>query len=239
MSALMAAASPAAAQETNGWEWTIAPYLLAPHMSGEAAINGNLAEVDAGPGDIFDKLDFAAMIYIETANKDWAVIVDGIYMNLGETGQTPITGRAIEFDMKQFVLETTALRRVASWAEIGLGGRLVNVDAGLDIVPGEVLPGTLVAETNTWFDPFLAARLSVPLEGRLRLGVRGDFGGFGIGSDYAWQVYPVVGYRFTRVFELAFAYRALGMKYEKGSGDTLFLYDLVTYGPELGFLLHF
>jgi hypothetical protein len=141
--------------------------------------------------------------------------------------------------MKQFVLETTVLRRVSSWAEIGLGGRLMNVDASLDIAPGEILPGTLVLETNTWFDPFAAARLSVPLEGPWRLGVRGDFGGFGIGSDYAWQVYPVVGYRFTRLFELAFAYRALGMKYESGSDDTLFVYDLVTFGPELGFLFHF
>ncbi len=141
--------------------------------------------------------------------------------------------------MKQFVLETTVLRRVSSWAEIGLGGRLNNVDATLDIAPGEILPGTLVLETNTWFDPFVAARLSVPLEGSWRLGVRGDFGGFGIGSDYAWQVYPTVGYRFSQLFELAFAYRALGMKYETGSDDTLFVYDILTFGPELGFLFHF
>ncbi len=50
---------------------------------------------------------------------------------------------------------------------------------------------------------------------------------------------PFAGYRFSNLFELVLAYRALGMDYETGSGAELFAYDVVTFGPEIGFLFHF
>ncbi len=31
----------------------------------------------------------------------------------------------------------------------------------------------------------------------------------------------------------------LGMEYEAGSGTDLFVYDVTTFGPEIGFLFHF
>jgi hypothetical protein len=74
---------------------------------------------------------------------------------------------------------------------------------------------------------------------RWRLRISGNIGGFGIGSDLAWQVYPFVGYRFSRLFELSAAYRWLGMDYETGSGTDMFRYDMVTFGPEIGFVFHF
>ena len=43
----------------------------------------------------------------------------------------------------------------------------------------------------------------------------------------------------SSLFELVLAYRALGMDYETGNGADLFVYDLVTFGPEIGFLFHF
>lgn len=48
----------------------------------------------------------------------------------------------------------------------------------------------------------IAARFTIPMESEWRLGIQGDIGGFGISSDFAWQVFPFVGYRFSQVFEL-------------------------------------
>lgn len=78
-----------------------------------------------------------------------------------------------------------------------------------------------------------------PLENRWRLGVRGDIGGFGVGSSFTWQVRPFAGYRFGSLFELLLAYRVLGVDYETGSGADLFAYDVVTFGPEIGLRFHF
>jgi hypothetical protein len=237
-------ATPALGQappdDANRWEFTVAPYLLFPHMDGQTSIRGNPVDVDVGPSEIFERLDFGAMLYMEMANRDWAITLDGLYMNLGETGQTPITGRDAEVNMKQLAVEATGMRRVAPWAEIGIGGRINSIEGGLFVAPGEVvLPGIDVSDTKTWFDPLIVARLTAPLVSRWQLGLRGDVGGFGIGSEFAWQVFPYVGYRFGRVFELAVGYRAIGVKYDTGSGDDFFLYDMVIFGPQIGLKFHF
>ncbi|MHC4354130.1 MAG: hypothetical protein ACYS0H_15590 [Planctomycetota bacterium] len=191
------------------------------------------------PSDIFAKLDFGFMLYMEIANPQWAITLDGLYMNLGDEGVTPVTERETEIDMKQLGIEVAGLWRTASWAEIGLGGRLNVLDGSLKIAPGQVLPGTDVSDSHTWFDPLIVARFMAPLESKWRLGIRGDYGGFGLGSDYAWQVVPFVGYRFGNLIELAGGYRWLGMKYETGSEDDLFVYDMLIFGPEVAFLFHF
>lgn len=225
--------------ETESWEFTLAPYLLFPHMNGRLAIGDTEADVDVGPGDIFERLDFGAMLYLELANQDWSVALDVIYMNLGERGMTPITGRDIEVDLKQTAVQAQALRRVAAWAEVGLGGRLSSIDGTLTIEPGEILPGTERIKTETWLDLLIAARFVIPDAGKWDVGVRGDIGGFGIGSDFAWQVFPFAGYRFSRLFELLLGYRAIGMDYESGEGETLFVYDMSIFGPQIGFLFRF
>jgi hypothetical protein len=227
-------------EDANRWAFTVAPYLIFPHMDGQAAVRGILVDVDVGPSEVFEQLDFGAMVYMEMANRDWSISLDGLYMNLGETGLTPITERDAEVDMKQLALQVTGMRRVASWAEVGVGGRLNSLEGGLFVAPGDViLPGVDVSQTKTWFDPLIAARFTAPIESRWHLGIRGDVGGFGVGSDFAWQVFPFVGYRFSRLFELGLGYRAMGMKYETGSGDDYFLYDMVIFGPQIGLGFHF
>lgn len=243
---MVGSAGVAAAQESSNaggnsdWEFVVAPYLLFPHMDGSVTIGRIPIDVDVGPSEVFESLDFGFMLYLEAHNPDWAVTLDGLYMNLGETGQLRDDGRTAEVDMKQLALAATGLRRVAPWAELGIGGRLNVIEAGLAVEEGTILPAIDQSDSKTWLDPLLAARFSVPFENsRWRLGIRGDIGGFGIGSEIAWQIYPLVGYRFSRLFEMALAYRWLGMEYETGSGDDLFVYDVVDFGPEIGFLFHF
>jgi hypothetical protein len=233
---------PAQAQEADQDRWglTVAPYFVFPNMSGETGIGDVAVDVDADPGDIFDKLQFGFMMFLEMSNQDWAVGLDALYMDLGQDGLTPVLGREAEADMKQLAIQTNILRRVATWAEVGIGVRLNSLDAGLMVAPGEVvLPGRDESMNETWLDPVIAARFTIPMESRWRLGIQGDIGGFGIGSDFAWQVLPFVGYRFSRVFEVAAGYRAIGMKYETGEDSDYFLYDIVTFGPQLGIILRF
>lgn len=235
-------AQPATAQEADPDRWglTVAPYFIFPNMSGQTGIGDVIVDVDADPGDIFDKLQFGFMIFLEMSNQDWAVGIDALYMDLGQDGLTPVLERESEADMKQLAIQTNILRRVATWAEVGLGVRLNSLDAGLKVAPGDiVLPGIDVSTNKTWLDPLIAARFTIPMESKWRLGLQGDIGGFGIASDFAWQVLPFVGYRFSRVFELTASYRAIGMKYETGEGSDYFLYDMVTFGPQIGITLRF
>jgi hypothetical protein len=237
---VVAAQSSAAEEDDPGWNFVVAPYLLFPHMNGQTSIRGRPVDVDIGPGDIFDNLDFGAMLYLEMANRDWAISLDGLYMNLGATGKTPVTERDAEVDMKQLGVTASGMWRAVEFAEIGLGGRFNSIEGGLVIAPGDIaLPGFNDSDTNSWFDPLIVFRFTAPLESKWKLAIRGDVGGFGIGSDITWQIFPYVGYRFSNLFEAGVGYRALAMKYDTGSGDDYFLYDMITFGPQIGLSFHF
>jgi hypothetical protein len=69
--------------------------------------------------------------------------------------------------------------------------------------------------------------------------VRGDGGGFGVGSDLTWQAFPYFGWQFAKWGSLQAGYRWLYMDYETGSGTRQFKYDMLNQGPQLGFTLHF
>ena len=93
---------------------------------------------------------------------------------------------------------------------------------------------------EAWFDPIIVARLMTRFnESNWRLGLIADFGGFGLGSKYAYQVNLFAGYQILKWFEIDVAYRLDGMKYEKGSGTDLFIYDMILHGPSIGLVFHF
>ncbi len=229
----------AAQDDADGWEFVVAPYLLLPHMNGNVTVAGTASEVDVGPGDIFENLDFGAMLYLEMANPNWAIPFHGYYVDLGAAADIPESGQTADVDVDQLVLEASGLWRASEWAEVGIGARINSIEGSLFAEALGPAPEIDESSKHTWFDPVIVARVTAPLENRWRLGVRGDIGGFGIGSSFTWQARPFVGYRFADLFELVLSYRALGMDYKTGSGAELFVYDVVTFGPEIGFVFHF
>jgi hypothetical protein len=82
-----------------------------------------------------------------------------------------------------------------------------------------------------WVDPFIVARIKSDPARKFIYQLRGDIGGFGIGSDLAWQVQAYAGYRFSKLFQMTVGYRYIGMDYDKGSDENRFLYDIDTFGP--------
>ncbi len=227
--------------EKNKWEFAVAPYLLFPNMSGEITVNGILVDASANAKDIFDNLELGGMLYLEATSDKWAIILDGYFVNLKVKGTTMVLERKIEYRLNQSMIAGAGLYRLNSWAEVGIGGRVNSIGSKLYIEPGEiVLPGRDFSMNETWFDPLLVARAMTRFNNtKWRLGIIADFGGFGIGSDYAWLINPFAGYQFSKLFEVNAAFRWNGMKYESGTGDDLFKYDMTLYGPSIGFMLHF
>ena len=236
------------AKKDKQWNFTAAPYLLVPYMNGNVGLGPVAVEVDASPGEIFDNLDFGMMLYFEASSDKWVINFDLLYMNLGSKGETFLLERETAVDLKQLGLTFNGLYRVAEWASVGVGFRVNSIKQGLKIaaVPGpgpgdnDIFPAVDVSMTETWVDPLIVARVMTRFnDSNWRLGMVADIGGFGIGSDLAWQINPFVGYQFSKLFEIDLAYRWLAMDYETGSGADYFLYDMVISGPELGLLFHF
>lgn len=227
----LALASPeraAAQQSAEGWRFTLAPYLLFPHMDGTVAFGPIQSNISADPGDIFDNLQFGAMLAAEARNSDWAIGFDGLYMDLSKDGEK----LSVRYDGYQASLELTGFRRLTPFFEVLAGGRLNLMGASVTS-PTSV---TLVDKDKDWFDPFIGARFTLPNTGKWTVMLRGDVGGFGVGSQFAWQVRPTVAYSVSKHWSFGVAYWALGMDYSTGElGDqNYFKYDVTSFGPEIG-----
>ena len=225
------------------WGFLIEPYIMLPNISGQIGI-GNLptVELDASTGDILANLHMAAMLYLEARNDEWAITSDFVYMNL-QQDITPSkiisSGRAT---VKQTIWEAAGLYRILPFLEFGLGARLnvisTDIAAERNVFPGssEEVAGH---HSKTFIDPVLITRLTTDIEGKWLFQFRGDLGGFGIGSDFTWQLQGYAGYRFSKLFQLSVGYRILGINYDDGEYEERFIFDLNEFGPviRLGFNL--
>jgi hypothetical protein len=225
------------AQTARAWEFIIEPYLMLPAMYGTSGV-GELPEieVDASTSDIFSSLKFGAMLYAEANNGKWVFSTDLLYMNLEQDAEPDILVDKASLQAKQLGWENAGLRSINKWFDAGIGLRLNSISLFQETTfVNENLQPRSRELTQTWVDPILILRLhSEPMEDFIYQ-VRGDIGGFGIGSDFAWQLQVYFGYQFSQVFHMTMGYRIISMDYESGSGDDRFLYDINTAGLNVRF----
>lgn len=203
---------------------------------------GNLpnASVDENPGDIFSHLQIGAMLYAEANNGEWAITSDMLYMKLGEDISQGTFIHSGHVTAKQLGWELAVLHKFLPWLEAGIAGTLnfIQSDIGITLnTPGNPSRSNIV--DKAWVDPSIVARAKFPFSSKWALQVRGNVGGFGIASKFAWQGQVYIGYRLSKLLQLSIGYRAIGMDYEKGTGQDRFLYDITTFGPVLRFGFNF
>jgi hypothetical protein len=236
-------ASAQVSDSAKKWHFITDVYLIFPYMNGEAGV-GNIVTVpvDANPGDIFSKLMIAGMFYFEANTARWAITTDFVYMNLNQEVTPGTLIHSGEVGAEQFVWETAFLYRLAPFLELGAGGRFNNLQTDIDIRRNVFPAGTLEvtgSASKTWIDPIIIARLSADIKDKWLFQLRGDVGGFGMGSDFTWQLQAFAGYRFSRVFQVSAGYRILSIDYDKGSDSDRFIYNVDTFGPEIKFGFNF
>jgi hypothetical protein len=220
------------ASTSDEWKFKVAPYLVLPWMDGKAAVRGKQVDVNVSAGDIFSNLQIGAMGYFEARKGAWGFGVDAMYMALGTTTDRP----SADVDFNQGAYQFTALYALNEKVNLTFGARW-NVLEGRLGFKGPL--AVTVEDTKQWVDPTAGFILRQPLGGRWHLGLVADIGGFGAASKLAWQVFPTVQIDLGKRARLGLGYRALGMDYETGSGDTWFRYNVITSGPVLGMAFDF
>ena len=214
------------------------PYLMVPSMSGTVGI-GQLpnAFVCVPASQLFKYFQIGGMLYAEVHNDRFAYTSDLFYASLGQdaSGKNGIlSGNAT---IKQFWWELEGLYKVQPWLEFGVGARINSVNNGLNVnISGP--SGTInknATKGATWVDPLIITRLKGVINNKWLLQLRADMGGFGIGSQFAWQLQPDVYYRISKLFEVGLGYRILSMNYHTGTQGTgsWFLFNMEEYGPQL------
>jgi len=231
--------SPAAAQAPadDSWKVTIAPYFMGAAMTGTSAVAGREVTVDVSFSDILENLQFGAMGLVVARKGNWGVGGDAIWMALGANGSTPLPSVTGTVDLNQGAFAFYGLRRLGSGADLTFGARVNTLQAKIRFNgPGQ----TRGEASKTWVDPMVGLQLRTPENGkRWHAQVFSEIGGFGVGSTFAWQIFPTFGVNLSKSASIEFGYRWLDMDYETGENLTLFKYDVLTQGPVMGFGFRF
>lgn len=219
------------AQENKPWRFDASLNLFLAGMTGDLAAKGIPAEVDADFGDIVEHLEAGAAGRFTLGHERWSLSTEFSYLRLG--AETSL----VKAEMTQWLVEPSVGYEVCKNATVFAGARYNSVHGDLTFngPAGRVKTGT-----QDWWDPIVGAQLSLPLiKDKLSFDGRFDVGGFGVGSDITWQVFPHLNWRFAKWGSVQLGYRWLGTDYETGSGANRFRYDVVLQGFQLGLTAHF
>ncbi len=227
-------------------------YLWLPMMDGDVTARGVSSDVNLAFSDVIDllsELEAGLMGHVEVQSGDFSFFFDGVYLRLAD--ESKISSGEIEVEIEETILElgagyglgevdlgTTEHPHPVYFEVIG-GVRWVELELDVDVQLG---PASRDGDAGyDWFDPFVGMRVQAPLADSLSLSLRGDVGGFGIGtaSDLSWQLAATLHYDISSSLFVSLGYRALDIDYDRGSGANKFEYDLLTHGPLLGLAYRF
>ena len=224
--------------EDKTWQFNLAPfYLWAVTIDGDVTLGTNTVPVTVPFSDIFDNLEGAFIIHFEAMRKNkWGFLVDVNYLDVtnGVTLQPgPGPGVQTNVDFNTTLGELSGLYRINRDKhnfDLIAGMRYTKLKNKVTTLAGPVLADASI----DWVDPLIGARWLWDFADEWKLIARGDIGGFGIGSDFAWQGLAAVDWQPFKHVSFIGGYRAIGQDYEEGSGSSLFRFDATIHGPLLG-----
>jgi hypothetical protein len=225
------------------WRFVVEPYLMFGNMRGQIGLDSlPTADVDADADQILENLEFGAMLYFEMYKPKWAISLDVIYMKLGQDVNQGTIINSGKGTVEQVAVEVAGMRRLLSFLEAGVGFRVNSIKSKLDL-NYNTASGVKQSSwqlTESWVDPIIVARTRFNMLNNLVfIQLRGDIGGFGIGSDIAWQAQLYAGVRISKLLQASIGYRVISTDFEDGTGKEYFLYDINTYGPVIRFGFNF
>ena len=252
--ALLWATAPAAAQPAEPpapaagerWHTTVAPYLWATSLDGNATVHGVKADVDVSFGDLLKDLSLGGMLLVDVGKGPFGIGVNGVFARVSPDNE--VGGFKIKTTSDTVQLGVAPYYRVVDWTyresasgqplrlvvEPEAGLRLTYLRAELDVRHG----GPTVDQSESWVDPLVGSRFTVDLADHWAIAAEANVGGFGVGSDFAWNAQAFLGYRTTLLGHpttFAIGYRALHQDYDHNN----FKWDVTMYGPAVGAAVRF
>lgn len=244
-------------ENASPWSFEIGGYGFIPiSIDGTSTVDGGAVDLDLGPDEIFDLLQFAVSGRGEAWRRRdvnngsaFGFILDAQYVNLGLSNQGigPRSGGTVKADIRQGIVDAALGYRFPSVSmgsspqqriefDVTAGARFNYLRQKIQVIPGLPAPFTQdLGGDKRWVSPLIGARANFVFTERWNLVVRGDMSGFGVsGEDLSWSLTGIAGYRFTEKATFRLGYRVYDIDYSDGEGADEFGYDITQHGPFVG-----
>lgn len=235
-----------ATAQADSWEFEVTPYLFGAGVNGTIGVRGVTADIDASLSDILAHLDTTFMATFEARKGQWILGFDSMYIRLegekskswqGPGGIGNANGELDVTNRLQVYQPTLGYRLVNTGTKFDVfgGARYTQIDVDADLSrTSAVLPGgsRSASGRDSWWDPIVGVRVMLPFTDQWSLVGYADVGGFGVGSDFTYQVMAGVDWAFAKSFTAKAGYRYLHQDYK--NDDNQFVWDASLSGVYLG-----
>lgn len=223
-------------ETTNlGWQFDVTPYVWLVGTKADIRFrSADIGQIKADFSDILQNLKLATFLHAEAKNGKWIVMGDLAYIDTKKEGSLGLLDLPTELENKQTITELGIGYNFHNNEDAFLidgfaGWRYIGIDNYMTVNSQEVLDRTI--STN---DPFIGARFKINYEAWM-FSMRGDLGGFGIGSESSWKVNLLGAYQFSELFSLYFGIQSFGVDFDEND----FNLDIMTTGLAFGGNFHF
>ena len=234
---LVLSCTSAWAQDSDSWDWKIAPYLWTVGIDGSLVIGDIEQDVDVSFGDILSDLEIGASVFAELGKDKHSVHFDYTYLRL-RPDPTPLPAPPFPADSELATKMTFNIFEAAynyRWngpdgPALVLGTRLMDIKMRMNI--GELPAGTAGPD---WWDYF------VGVKSHNKISPKWDFDFYGTigtgGSDLPWTLQAMFGRRFSNDNRLGLGLRIWGVDYSSNKGimGQVTALDATFYGLMLGY----
>jgi len=219
---------------SSDWQFAFAPYLFASGISGTVGARGQVIEIDASFGNVFENLDLGLMGTFEARKGKLIFVSDLIWTKMSAERDTPgDLFSTAKIGVNLFIFDPEVGYRVvekpAGSLDVLGGVRIWSVENNLNFTTG-ILPGFDVSQRKTWAAPVVGLHGILNLSPKFYLTSKADIGG-GIGADFTGQFFGGAGFRVKPNIALIGGYRYLRVEYDDDSG---FIFDTSMSGLLFG-----
>jgi hypothetical protein len=224
----------------NAWRFDLAPlYLWGLSLEGDASLGTPVGSVnpsiDVPFDDVFSNLEGVFTVHFEGVKDNrWGFFFDYNFLDISGDQDLPLNSQyRVEFSGK--IAELAGFYRFAGAPEhefdVLFGARYTDLEVTANL-SGLVNLGA--SGSQDWTDPFAGLRWGWQFADQWRFSLRGDVGGFGVGTDLAWQFAGLLHWQPWQHVGFIGGYRSLYQDFEDGSGTDRFQLDVTIHGPILG-----
>jgi hypothetical protein len=189
----------------SGWSFDVAPYLWLMSMDGELTIGRATGDVSVSDEEILEHLKATLMLCAQVRKDRVGFFGDVVLARLEGDGVVGPTGR-VNADVTLRMIDTKfgvdyllgpyALTSGTNAAQVTLVPYVAGRYFYLETDVSGSGPATDLQGSEAWMDPLLGAASVWDLTRHWNIGLAGNVGGFGVGSDLAAEGTATIGYRF-------------------------------------------
>ena len=194
---------PAEDLNSPGWNFNLRPYFFLSGISGSITIPPTFP-MNSNFGDILKHVKLGAFINFTAQKGQWGASGDFQYINLYGEGSGLLD---VSLDLKNVIGEVDTFYQPDSAPTLRFlaGVRSYSVNQ-IVTIEGNELP----AASTVVVDPILGAYGAWKLSDRWDFELRGDIGGFGVSSEFTYQMMALFHWDITESLAIPFGYRVLG-----------------------------